>query len=468
MPTGPARTVVACAALCVLAACGQKGPPLAPLHLVPAPVSELGVRRVDDRVRLRFVLPTRNANGPGPIDLDRVEIYAVTIAPGAPPPPNRDLLSKAYLVGEVAVRPAPVEGETPKEGDTRPEPGAAVTFDEQLDAAKLTPVAFKAPAAPAAPAPDATATPPAASIPTLVEGPPAILPGAPLPPATIPAEPGQPATAEPAPAQPAPPAQPTPAGQPPATREPAAVDQPPAAGAPAAAKPQPPPPPKFPARVYAVRGVTKSGRFGPPSTRIEVLLIPVPSPPTAVASRVTESAVVIEWKPPTEPPLPLSYNVYEAGDPMQPINTAPIAAVAFEHTAAKFGEEHCYRMRGITVAGATAVLTEGAMSEETCVTPRDVFAPAAPKRLDAVPTPGQISLIWEANTEKDLAGYIVLRGDAPDGTLQPLTPEPIRDTSYRDTTVKPGVRYIYAVVAVDTATPPNTSAQSPRVEETAR
>jgi hypothetical protein len=33
--------------------------------------------------------------------------------------------------------------------------------------------------------------------------------------------------------------------------------------------------------------------------------------------------------------------------------------------------------------------------------------------------------------------------------------------------VKPGVRYVYAVVAIDTATPPNVSAQA-RVEETAR
>ena len=38
-------------------------------------------------------------------------------------------------------------------------------------------------------------------------------------------------------------------------------------------------------------------------------------------------------------------------------------------------------------------------------------------------------------------------------------------TTYRDETVKPGVRYIYAVVAVDKAG--NRSAESNRVEETA-
>ena len=35
-------------------------------------------------------------------------------------------------------------------------------------------------------------------------------------------------------------------------------------------------------------------------------------------------------------------------------------------------------------------------------------------------------------------------------------------------TVKPGVRYVYAIVAVDRAVPPNRSALSARVEETAR
>ena len=45
---------------------------------------------------------------------------------------------------------------------------------------------------------------------------------------------------------------------------------------------------------------------------------------------------------------------------------------------------------------------------------------------------------------------------------------PVRDTTYRDTTAKPNVRYVYAIVAVDKATPRNTSPESNRVEESAR
>jgi fibronectin type 3 domain-containing protein len=50
----------------------------------------------------------------------------------------------------------------------------------------------------------------------------------------------------------------------------------------------------------------------------------------------------------------------------------------------------------------------------------------------------------------------------------PVTAAPITETTYRDTTAVPGVRYVYAVVAVDNATPPNRSAPSNRVEESAR
>jgi hypothetical protein len=79
-----------------------------------------------------------------------------------------------------------------------------------------------------------------------------------------------------------------------------------------------------------------------------------------------------------------------------------------------------------------------------------------------------INLIWEANSEPDLAGYLVLRGDAPGDTLQAITKEPVTTNTFRDETVTPGNRYVYAIVAVDRAVPQNVSPQSNRVEETAR
>jgi fibronectin type 3 domain-containing protein len=138
----------------------------------------------------------------------------------------------------------------------------------------------------------------------------------------------------------------------------------------------------------------------------------------------------------------------------------------FTHAGSAAGQEQCFVVRSVTAIGAA--LIEGDPSEPICVTPADTFPPAAPTGLAAVSGSGVINLIWDANTDADLAGYVVLRGEAPGDTLQPLTPQPIRETRYVDRAVQAGTTYVYAVVAVDKAAPPNRSALSNRVQETAR
>ena len=95
-----------------------------------------------------------------------------------------------------------------------------------------------------------------------------------------------------------------------------------------------------------------------------------------------------------------------------------------------------------------------------CVTPVDTFPPAAPRSLAGVSSESAINLIWEPNTEKDLGGYLVLRGEAPGEKLAAVTPAPIHETTYHDATVRRGVTYVYAVVAVDNVSPPNISDRS--------
>lgn len=208
------------------------------------------------------------------------------------------------------------------------------------------------------------------------------------------------------------------------------------------------------------------------------MVVPLVTPPpaaTALATSFSETAVKVTWLPPVaEGPStpPMSFNVYSAGAKTEspetaapaPLNDQPLSAASFEHPGAAPGVQQCFVVRTVqTIAGA---IVESEPSAPACVTPRDTFAPAAPKALSAVAGPGAINLIWDANAEADLAGYLVLRAEAPDDTLQPLTSNPIRETRYRDSTVKPGARYAYAIVAVDRAG--NRSAASARVEETAR
>ncbi len=121
-------------------------------------------------------------------------------------------------------------------------------------------------------------------------------------------------------------------------------------------------------------------------------------------------------------------------------------------------------MRAVSVLGARAI--ESDASPVRCVTPVDTFPPAAPASLTAIGGAGAISLIWDANRETDLGGYLVMRATLPGGDFVPVTPAPIAQTTFNDTTVARGARYAYVVLAVDTAG--NRSARSNRVEESVR
>jgi predicted small lipoprotein YifL len=396
------------------AGCGKKGAPLAPLYLVPASVTEVSARRAEDAIRLRFVLPAKNQNGPG-IDLNRVEIYAITLGPGAATPPNRDLLTKPRLVGEITVKPPPVDGAEPAPEDKRPAPGDVVTFAEPISARMLEP----APLPKAVPAPRPRGTDPTR-------------------------RPDGPAVTTP----------PTESGTPPPT--------------PLANAPTIPAAAAEPVRIYVIRGVASNGRPGAASARVAVPLGTPPEAPGGLAAHHTETALVVEWLPSvaTIGGTTVEYNIYRADALGEPLNPKPLTTPSYEQTGAPLGGELCFRVRSVNATGSVSV--ESTLSDPACVTPRDIFPPATPRGLAPVATPGAVNLIWDANAEADLAGYLVLRAEAPDETLQALTPAPIRDTFYRDTSIKPGVRYVYAIVAVDSATPPNRSAPSERADVLAR
>src|SRR6185295_9891960 len=127
------------------------------------------------------------------------------------------------------------------------------------------------------------------------------------------------------------------------------------------------------------------------------------------------------------------------------------------------GEERCFIVVAAEAVGGATIESEP--PERICKAFVDTFAPAVPKGLKAISSEGAINLIWEPNAERDLAGYIVLRGVEPAETLQPITSTPIVEPSFRDA-VTPGIAYVYAVLAADKAG--NNSAPSPRVTETAR
>jgi hypothetical protein len=430
----------AAAAAVVEPGCGKKGPPLAPTPRMPAPVGAMAAVRQANTAAVRFSIPATNTDGKAPADIGKVEVYAYTAFKDTDVKDPRDMT----LVATIKVR-KPIDPDAPP-----PKPGKPLPAPEPGEEQGWPVVAFE------------TLTPEMRT-PTV----PAHTPLAPVPPA-----PRVPAT----------------------RRDGSEAEVTPALWA---YQPE-----AQPYRLYVVYGATRHGKRGPASTVIgAVPLDEPPPPPKGLRFEVTEKAVVLSWdfpganlppkpSPDEDEPLkttakwvklqpPTAFNVYLADKtavaqatvpPYLPGAKVPSALtpqgvfdLTWSDPKVEFGVEQCYVVRTI---GPT--LVESAPTPIGCVTPADTFPPPPPTGLAAVASEGAVSLIWEGVAASDLAGYVVLRGSAPNGPMLPLFDTPIRETTFRDATAKPGVRYTYAVVSVDTATPPNRSKPSNTVEETAR
>lgn len=279
------------------------------------------------------------------------------------------------------------------------------------------------------------------------------------------------------------------------------------------------PPPAGPLRrFYMAIAFSPRGVPGPQGTVTELPLTAPPDPPSDLHAAHSADTLTLTWQPsggllgflldralPVEaPPFdpaavpavargdqaavaipsgPTTYNVYRriAPDPLElpslddapprarapvPVNPAPLATLTFTEPVTPDERERCYTVRA--VRGVPPAVVEGNAAPPACITPIDVFAPATPTGLAPIPSANAISLIWEPGTEDDLAGYLVLRGEAGGDTLARLTREPILEARFIDDTVTPGVRYVYHVIAVDSRLPlPNASAPA-IIEETAR
>ncbi|MBR5699225.1 MAG: RICIN domain-containing protein [Prevotella sp.] len=75
-------------------------------------------------------------------------------------------------------------------------------------------------------------------------------------------------------------------------------------------------------------------------------------------------------------------------------------------------------------------------------------APAQPQGLTAEARRASVSLSWTANTEEDLAGYMVLRAEQGTGKWNTIARK-VTATDYVDNTCRQGVAYDYCIKAID-------------------
>ncbi len=146
------------------------------------------------------------------------------------------------------------------------------------------------------------------------------------------------------------------------------------------------------------------------------------------------------------------YNVYRrlaesSLFPPAPLATLQPAETEYLDRSAQYGSSYVY---AITTVRMRQPALESGLSEELTIDYRDEFAPQPPRGLVLLAEAGRTRLVWEANAESDVVGYLVFvrRGD---GDYERLTPEPIPANEYVHHDTISGATYSYQVIAVDTA-----------------
>ena len=464
--------------------CGKRGRPLAPFIRVPALVTDLEVRRLADEVSVSFTLPTQNRDGSEPADLARVDVYAMTTQPRIPADRTLDIEEfeeSATLVASIEVRPRqePTTAADPADEvsvDPRPEQGFPVAISEPLVAATLVPVDPWEDEREEDDDEEDEEDARRVMVPLMTP----LLPG-PLQREYVVV--GVSSTGREAAAQriavplvrlPAPPAAPVVTY----TEDVIDITWELPLGARAAVQVSSPSPSELAAGATGGAASSATATLNPPSSTATPQTATGPPATTSAQTPLTSLAdtpalPILVSRPVAEWPPASRYDLYEivaSQDEFQTmpqlLNMTPLTTLAYADRRVEFGLEHCYAVRTLDVVGGLDV--RSGLSAQTCVTLVDTFPPAAPQGLTAVGSEGAVSLIWQPNDEEDVVGYLVLRGLPPGETLQPLISEPVQGNTYRDTTAEPGVGYVYAVRAVDTATPPNLSPLSNQAGDTAR
>jgi fibronectin type 3 domain-containing protein/predicted small lipoprotein YifL len=230
--------------------------------------------------------------------------------------------------------------------------------------------------------------------------------------------------------------------------------------------------------LLAAGALVACGKKGPPVAPE----LRVPAGPTGLRGAVDEQAIVVSWTGPGErmdgsrlraisvyklhrreevpngPPRSAMLSSgrvvgYDQIAAIRPDDPAPAtvqgtAVTWVDRQALSFGRRYVY------VVTAEDALGRSSAPSERLLVPY-VAVPQAPGALRAAPGDGQVTLTWQAPTERidgsPATGelrYVVLRGTGAEGPLAPITPQPVTGTSYTDQAVANDTDYRYAVRAV--------------------
>jgi hypothetical protein len=192
--------------------------------------------------------------------------------------------------------------------------------------------------------------------------------------------------------------------------------------------------------IFGVRVFGVNGRSADWSNLVTVTVAPPLAKPTGVLVAAVVYGVHVSWQSPAG-----QFKIFrQAGDePLLPVAT--VEANQWRDPATEYGKRYRYIVQAVLKTGVSEAESEP--SETAEITPIDTFAPAVPAGLNAIAATQNIELVWDRNTESDMASYRLYRA-VGDGKLEKIAE--IKDApSYSDRAVESGKQYRYAVSAVD-------------------
>jgi hypothetical protein len=208
---------------------------------------------------------------------------------------------------------------------------------------------------------------------------------------------------------------------------------------------------------FRVRVLSERGKDGGWSDFAILRVIAPLRKPDALQPEATAQGVKLTWAGPREP-AGVTFRIRRREGRGDVAEVATAAGYEWMDTQTRFGETYEYSVQSLMTAdGARA---ESAPSDPVSIVPVDRFPPAVPAGLTSLAGPSSIELSWDPNSEADFAGYFVYR--AASGGASERLAGPISAPSFTDKGVRPGVKYGYAVSAMDQAG--NESTRSTAVE----
>jgi len=210
---------------------------------------------------------------------------------------------------------------------------------------------------------------------------------------------------------------------------------------------------KYKYKIVAIDALGRSGKAA--EIKIQTFDQIPPEKPQELVALVEKEKVHLSWLQNSDTDI-AGYNIYrweaESEIPDQ-LNSKllPITETQFIDNTMKYSMNYYYGVSAVDLSGNVSKHSARASALVTDKTP-----PKPASNFSAEIIDNMVKLQWEKSPSDDVAGYFVRRGFSVEHPYK-LQDDPIESTNYIDKSgkkniMKPGQKYYYSVVAVDTMT----------------